>query len=97
MAQVAKAADGLSALELNDRLLDTLRDSLKTMDQLLHYTRRVKPSDMARRIAFKISQNQELFDALVSRGKVVPRFIGALVLGITQIVTDFTKMIFTRY
>lgn len=100
MAQVAKASDELSTLELNDRLLDTLRNSLKVMAPDL---RKIsiyaygKSTDIARLLAVQIKQNQELSDALASRRKVAPRFIGALVLGITQIVTDFTKMVLTRY
>lgn len=100
MAQVAKASDELSTLELNDRLLDTLRNSLKVMAPDLRkiaFYDYVKSTDIARVLAVEIKQNQELSDALASRRKIAPSFIGALNLGITQIVTDFTKMVFTSY
>lgn len=52
---------------------------------------------ISKHLAFKINQNQDLNAALVSTGKTAPRFIGALALGITQIVTDVVKMALTRY
>lgn len=98
MAQVAKAADGLSTLELNDRLLDTLRSGLKAMEpKLRQISVYDKTLDIARSLAYHITQNKELIDALASRRKVAPRFIGALALGITQVATDVVKMALTRY
>lgn len=99
MAQVAKASDELSTLELNERLLDTLRKSLKVMApdlRKISISAYGKSTDIARLLAFQIKQNQELSDALASRRKIAPRFFGALVLGITQVVKDFTKMVSTR-
>lgn len=70
MAQVAKASDELITPELNERLLDTLRNSLKVMApdlrQIAIYAYG-KSTDIARLLAFKIKQNQELSDALASR------------------------------
>lgn len=100
MAQVAKAAAGLSTLELDNRLLETMRNRLNTMESELRYISEThgKSPDIARKLALAIYQNKELIDALDSnKGKVAPRFIGALLMGMTRVLTDFTTMVLTRY
>lgn len=100
MAQVAHSSAGWSTLELNNKLLETLRNSLTTREsniRVLYTNSGVSSETISRNLALEINQNQALIDALTKYGRVQPRFIGALALGITQVVTDVTKMIFTRY
>lgn len=99
MAHVAHSSAGWSTLELNNRLLDTLRNSLTTSQSKIRvlYTNGVSSETISRKLALKINQNQALIDALTKTGRAEPRFIGALTLGITQVVTDVVKMALTRY
>lgn len=97
--QVTEAAGGLSTLELNKRLLDTMRSSLYRLEPELQELLVISSasSDIAKKLSLKISRNKELVDALASRGKVAPRFLGALALGVAQVATDIVKMALTRY
>lgn len=99
MAHVAQSSAGLSTLELNNRLLDTLRNGLTTSQTNIRviYTNGVSSKTISRNLAHKINQNQALIDALTRTGRAEPRFIGALALGITQVVTDVVNMALTRY
>lgn len=99
MALVAVAAHGLSTLELNNRLLDTMRSSLHEVEPELRelYANGGDSTELSKWLSQKINTNQELVDALASTGKAAPRFIGALVLGATQVLTDVVKMGLTRY
>lgn len=99
MAHVAHSSAEWSTLELNNRLLDTLRNSLATSQANIRviYNYGVSSETISSNLALKINQNQVLIDALTKTGRAEPRFIGALALGITQVVTDVVKMALTRY
>lgn len=104
MAKTAKihvyAPHSGSSLELHNRLLETLQNRLTLMQAQIQQLGSLTNDSVeliSKQLALKINQNQELNAALASTGKTQPRFIGALALGITQIVTDVVKMGLTRY
>lgn len=103
MAKVAKSVHKdpkASTLGLHNKLLETLRDQLKKMEsKIKELGTLTKESNelISKKLADKINDNETLKKALDVDEKQKPRFIGALVIGITQIVTDVTNMVLRRY
>lgn len=87
-------------LELQNKLLLALQQRLTLMQAKIKELGSLTNDSVdliSKDLALKINQNQDLNAALVSTGKNAPRFLGALALGITQVVTDVVKMALTRY